>query len=257
MLTAVFSLLLSLAHAASTTSLSTEDGARIHARTQVVKGATRGVVLVHMLARTGQDWTSLMERLDGAGVTSIAVDLRGHGKSSKAGGELTEADYLAMGGELRAAAAWLRAQGAAEISCVGASIGANLCTQFAAQDPSIVNLVLLSPGLNYKGIKSGSALIAYGNRPVLIVASEDDRFSFRASGYLEEAAKGQVHFETFAEAGHGTRMLTQSATLEGQITSWLIGSFKLISGDIVRPQAAIKHNDSPIQTEGKKLQVHQ
>jgi pimeloyl-ACP methyl ester carboxylesterase len=257
MLFAAFSLALSLASAAGGVSLTTDDGARIYARTQVAPGAKRGVVMVHMLGRTSQDWASLMDRLGNSGVTSIAVDLRGHGQSSQAGQELVDTDYLAMGAELRAAATWLRGQGATEISCAGASIGANLCTQFAARDATIVNLALLSPGLNYKGIRSGNALIAYGDRPVLIVASEDDRFAFRASGYLEEAAKGQVHFEAYAEAGHGTRMLTRAPSLEGTMLSWLIGSFKLITGEIVRPQAAVKHNNAPLQTDGKKLQVHQ
>lgn len=257
MLIAVFSLLLSFAYATGTVTLSADDGTKVHGRTSTVQNAKRGVVFVHMLGRDGQDWQSLMERLRNAGVSAIAIDLRGHGQSSKAGTDLSEADFLAMGAEVRAGADWLRAQGVAAVSCVGASIGANLCTQFAAADPSVVNLILLSPGLNYKGIKSGNALIAYGDRPVMIVASEDDRFAFRASGHLEEAAKGQVHFEALAEAGHGTRMLSQSASLEGQITSWLIGSFQLITGEIVRPQAAVGNNKAAIQTEGRKLQVHQ
>jgi len=257
MLLAALSLMLSMAHAAGTVSLQTKDGMQINARTALTSGSSKGVLLVHMLGRTGEDWTDLMSRLDGAGLSSIAVDLRGHGRSAKSDAELTASDYTAMSNELRAAAAWLRQHGATEVSCVGASIGANLCAQLGAEDPDIVNLVLLSPGLNYKGITSGDALIAYGNRPTLIVASEDDRFAFRAAGYLEEAAKGQVHFEAFEEAGHGTRMLTRAPSLEGQIMSWLVGSFRLITGEMVRPQAAVEHNDAPIQTQGKKLQVHQ
>jgi len=257
MIAFLFAWLSTTAVAAQSVTLTTNDGAKLHAITEPVKGAIRGVVLVHMLARDSSDWNFLAARLSQTQLATIAVDLRGHGKSDKAGQALTEADYAAMVNDVAAAAAWLRAQGVEQVSCVGASIGANLCARLGATDPALVNLVLLSPGLNYKGVTSGDALQDYGDRPVLIVASEDDRFAARSAMHLEQLAKGQVHFELLQEAGHGTRMLTRAPTLEGQVTSWLLGSFKLISGEFVRPQAQIQRGNDTIQTSGRKLGVHQ
>ena len=162
-----------------------------------------------------------------------------------------------MLGDLNAGLAYLKGRGVTEISCVGASIGANLCAQLGAQNPDIVNLVLLSPGLNYKGITSADALKAYGKRPVLIVAAEDDRFAPRSATALEGVAIGQVHYELLAEGGHGTKMLTRAPSLENTVMSWLAGTFKLISGDIVRPKAKIIRKDETIETSGRKMQVHQ
>ena len=257
MLSTSLALWMSVASAATPVSLNAADGTRIHAEATVVNGSARGVVMAHMLSRDSSDWASLAKRLESAKLSSVAVDLRGHGKSDKAGTELGAEDYTAMVTDLAAAAQWLRSKGVAEVSCIGASLGANLCAQLGAADPGIVNLVLLSPGLNYKGITSGGALKAYGDRPVLIVAADDDRFGPRNAEALEGMAQGQVHYELLPEGGHGTRMLTRAPNLESLVMSWLAGTFKLMSGDLVRPKASVTGLNSEVVTSGKKMQVHQ
>lgn len=257
MLTILLSLTLGLASAETQLKLNASDGSSVHAVATLTSGSKRGVVMAHMLGRDSSDWSFLAKKLHQTQFSTIAVDLRGHGKSAKAGTTLTAEDYPAMIGDLEAGVAWLRKKGVTEISCVGASIGANLCAQLSAADTAIVNLVLLSPGLNYKGITSGDALKAYGNRPVLIVAAEDDRFGPRAAAALETAAKGQAHYELLEEGGHGTKMLTRAPTLENTVMSWLAGTFKLVSGEIVRPTAEVKRGDDAIETSGRKMQVHQ
>ncbi len=254
---ALLTLFLATANATTDVSLNTSDGLNVHATMTTVPGSTKGVVLAHMLGRNKNDWTSLAKRLESAKLSSIAVDLRGHGKSDRSGEQLESADYLAMVEDLKAAAAALRQKGITEVSCVGASLGANLCTQLGAVDPEIVNLVLLSPGLNYKGVTSGASLKAYGDRPVLIVAAEDDRFAPRNAEALESMAKGQVHYELLPEGGQGTKMLTRASNLESLVMSWLAGTFKLMTGELVRPKPELTKLDDEIETTGKKMQVHQ
>ncbi len=257
MLIFLLTALMGIASAQSTVNLSATDGSQVHAQTTFIKGSKQGVLLVHMMGRDSSDWSFLSKKLHQIRFSTIAIDLRGHGKSSRAGQTLSNEEYIAMVSDLEAAVSWLRSKGIEEISCVGASIGANLCAQLGAKDPRIVNLVLLSAGLNYKGITSGDALKAYGNRPVLLVAAEDDRFAPRAAAALEEVALGQVHYELLPEGGHGTKMLTRASTLEHTVMSWLAGTFKLVTGEIVRPTAEIKRLDENITTSGKKMQVHQ
>jgi pimeloyl-ACP methyl ester carboxylesterase len=256
MLLPLLSLLIPLAQA-RTVQIQTTDGLQLSAETTISAKAEIGVLFVHQLRRSSRDWVDLNNRLAATGFTTIAVDLRGHGRSAKAGSELTREDYAGMVADLEASAAWLRSQGVKKISCVGASIGANLCTRLGAKDPTVVNLVLLSPGLNFKGITSGDALQRYGDRPVLIVASDEDRVSKRAAGILEQVAKGQVHYELLQRAGHGTQMLTRSGGLIPKITQWLVGSFRLIGGDLVKPKALISYDGGPLKSTGKKLQIHQ
>lgn len=250
-------LALGTAQAESTLTLKAADGSSVHAVATLKRSSKKGVILAHMMGRDSSDWAFLSKKLHQTAFSTIAVDLRGHGRSAKAGTDLTTEDYPAMIADLEAGVNWLRSKGVDEISCVGASIGANLCAQLGAKDPQIVNLVLLSPGLNYKGVTSGDALQKYGDRPVLIVAAEDDRFAPRAADVLEEAAKGQVHYELLPEGGHGTKMLTRASSLENTVMSWLAGTFKLVSGDIVRPQAEIKRVNEELKSSGRKMQVHQ
>lgn len=257
MLNTLLLLFVNAAWASTDLSLTAADGSPVHAVALEVTGATKGVVMAHMMGRDSTDWAYLAKRLQTTKMSTIAVDLRGHGKSAKAGTTLTASDYPAMVADLKAGVSWLRSRGITEVSCVGASIGANLCAHLGAEDPKIVNLVLLSPGLNYKGVTSGGALKAYGNRPVLIVAAEDDRFAPRSAEALENVARGQVHYELLPEGGHGTKMLTRSPNLESLVMSWLAGTFKLMSGDLVRPQANVTQTDEEFRTSGKKMQVHQ
>lgn len=240
---------------ADTQSLEASDGTRLHA---IAKGAEgkKGVVLVHMLGREAEDWAFFADRLSKSQVRTIAVDLRGHGKSDKADDILEDADYPAMQQDVAAAVAWLRAQGVEEVSCAGASIGANLCLQAAADDPGIVNVVALSPGLKYKGVTSVDALEAYGERPLLIVASEDDGYSAKTAMVLDQRAKGQHHFELLQAAGHGTKMLNREPSLEGLVLSWLVGTYELSSGELVTPRPGSNAQVDDVQTSGQKLDTH-
>ena len=240
---------------AATVALTAADGTALSAEA-VGNSADKGVVLVHMLGRTGADWKFFSERLEKSGLRSLAVDLRGHGSSAGAGAELAEGDHPKLVADVQAAVAWLRKQGAQQISCVGASIGANLCLQVAAQDPGIVNVVALSPGLNYKGVTALDALGGYGERPLLLVASEEDRYSAKTALVLDERAAGQHHFELLQDAGHGTKMLNRASALEGLVLSWLLGTYELGGGEVVVPRPASGGAVEGVATEGEKLDSH-
>ena len=87
------------------------------------------------------------------------------------------------------------------MSCVGASLGANLCLRVAARDPEVVNLVLLSPGLKKNGLTTAAAMQQYGERPVLFVASIEERYDGISAEKLEARAAGQHHLELLSDAG--------------------------------------------------------
>ena len=253
-------LLVTTAFAATDITLETEDGTQVHAFVDTAKDSKKGVVLVHMAGRSASDWSYLSEKLAKAGQTTVAPDLRGHGGNIPEGAEpdVPDEDWPRMLQEVQSSVRYLRDQGVEEVSCAGASIGANLCLVAAAADPGIVNLVLLSPGLNYKGVKTVAAIEAYGDRPVLFVASEDDNFAFRSASVLENKATGQRKYQILKNAGHGTKMLNRDPGLEGLLTSWLMGTYELSAGEIVAPRprnAEAKAED--VKTTGEKLQSHQ
>lgn len=177
-----------------------------------------GVLLLHMVGRTRGDWTRLARRLQAEEYAVLAIDLRGHGES---GGKQ---DYPAMMKDVAAAYTWLRQQEAVApdaVVLIGASIGANLALNFAAEEPSVRGLVLLSPGLDYRGIQTEAAMQRYGARPVLIVASEEDGYAASSSRTLDARALGPHQLKMYKGIGHGTDMLSASADVEDLIVQWL------------------------------------
>ena len=142
----------------------------------------RGVLLVHMMPSTKESWRMLAKRLRGSGYHVLAIDLRGHGES--VGGP---EGYKTFGDEehqksildVEAGVGFLKTKGVVEdhLSVIGASIGANFVLRYAAEHGT-KNCVLLSAGLDYKGIKADPLVQKFKNgQRVLFVASQDDERS--------------------------------------------------------------------------------
>ena len=81
-------------------------------------------------------------------------------------------------------------------------------------------VALLSPGLDYRGVTTEEQLVAYGGRPLLLVASEDDPYSADSVRALAEAAEGAT-VQLYDDAGHGTNMFATEPELTGLIVGWL------------------------------------
>ena len=240
-------------------SLTTNDGVSLHAEYFGAEGADRGVVFVHMAGRQAADWRFLAEKVNRAGFHTIAVDLRGHGQNLSEGEtvELTEDDWAHMTRDVTAAVGYLRDQGVSSIALVGASLGANLSALVAAEDPGIGNLILLSPGIKYKGVPAGDALQAYDPRPVLMVVSDDDRYSAKSALVFEGSLSGDYKLEILSSAGHGTRMLNTAPSLEPLIQSWLMETQTIAEGEggVLAPSQT--GDTTEVESEGEKLEYHQ
>lgn len=196
----------------------------------------RAVVLVHGKdACRGHelkgDSTRLVRALTAQGFAVLAIDLRGHGRSSRARltyGERERFDVLG-------AVDWLRGQGYARIGVLGASMGAATTLLAAADEPAIAALVADSPfadfgrmierqyrrlsGLPGCFLPGGLALArlitgvdlrrvrpilraqALRGRPVLVIHSEGDRFIPAEDGRaIAEACQAELW--TTATHGH-------------------------------------------------------
>jgi pimeloyl-ACP methyl ester carboxylesterase len=203
-------------------SLETSDGLKIAALSGIAPKATVGIAFVHMLGGSKEQWQITADSAWHQGMTVIAPDLRGHGANVTAPAPaLTSADYYAMTRDVQTSVNWLRAQGATKVALVGASIGANLALRVAADDPAISSVVLLSPGLDYKGVTTRDALQRYGKRPILILASSEDSYAARSSTSLDGTALGPHQLLMLNNAGHGTSMLNRDPTLQGTILGFV------------------------------------
>ena len=185
------------------------------------------VILVHMLGRSRQDWDDVAERLTAAGIGALAIDLRGHGES--ANGPTGEGgSYSAMTQDVAAAARFLRTKAEvvpSRIGILGASIGASLAVLDAASDPAVASLALLSPSLDYRGLRIEAAARKYGNRPMLLVASDDDAYARRSVADLQKTGTPRELVQ-LSGAGHGTNMLRRSPELGYTLVEWFRRTLK-------------------------------
>jgi alpha-beta hydrolase superfamily lysophospholipase len=209
--------------------LKTADGVPIAATyyPPQLPGQRPSVILLHMLNRTRADWTGFARALSEAGYATLAIDLRGHGESTRGVGSwqgFTPDDFGAMVQDVAAGHAYLKKAPDADggrLAVIGASIGANVALRYGAREPSVRTLVLLSPGLDYRGVTTAEAMGAYGGRPVLIAASREDGYSAQSSSRLDNLARGRHRLDLYNGAGHGTRMFPKVPELETTILEWL------------------------------------
>jgi dienelactone hydrolase len=175
------------------------------------------VVLVHMLQKSRRDWDQLATRMAGDGIAVLALDLRGHGESQG-----NAQDHAGMVQDVRTARRFAASRPdvtPAKIGIAGASFGATLAALAAADDATVAALALLSPTVEYRGMRIDGALRKYGSRPLLLVASDDDGYAMRT---VKELQKGGAARELvmLTHAGNGTSMLAADPDLGRRVVEW-------------------------------------
>ncbi len=197
----------------------TEDGVRIKGTYYRPAAANApGIVLLHMLGRHREDWDAFARTLQDAGYAVLAIDLRGHGESEG------QREWSKMTKDAAIAVDFVRSRSETDpdrIALIGASIGANLAINYAAEDPEIRGVALLSPGLDYRGVTTPEAVKAYGKRPLFLAASSEDRYAYGSAQELGRLATGPVQLLLLDGQGHGTQMLGKDNGLEEALLNWL------------------------------------
>ena len=203
--------------AAQRVTLRTDDGIILTATWYEPPARGPAVILVHMLHRSRRDFDALASRLASEGIGALALDLRGHGDSQGSIGT----DFAPMVADVKAARRFLigRSDVSGKIGLLGASLGANLVALAAADDPSVASLALLSPSLDYRGLRIETAMRKLGSRPVLMVVSDDDPYASRSAHDLEKGTRGR-EILSLTGAGHGSTMLEREASLMGSLVDW-------------------------------------
>jgi pimeloyl-ACP methyl ester carboxylesterase len=182
---------------------------------------------LHALSRTHEDWSTVASRLADLGFAVLAIDLRGHGASGPLPEGTTLDDLTPMMADVRAARAFLASRREAipaRVGIAGASIGANLAILTAAADTTVRSLALLSPGIDYRGLRPEAAIRKYGDRPALIIASQEDNYATGAARQLAVAGAGPGigirELRILNGAGHGAAMLARQPDLVSSLVDW-------------------------------------
>lgn len=219
-----------------TISFQTKDDIKIvgdfyDAKNLSAPAGRKSILLLHILPGHRSDFYEFAEFLWQNGYDVLNIDERGHGDSEAWPGEMgswqefTQADYDRMIYDVEAAAQWLKNKiPDSELAVIGGSIGANLSLLYGAKaQPKII--IALSPGLNYKGIKTEIASRNF-RQNLLLIASKDDNYSFESLERLFEiSAAAKKEFIKYEDAGHGTRMFNSEPELKQRILDFLTKNF--------------------------------
>lgn len=207
--------------------LKTSDGVSVVGGYYPASTASmKGLLLLHMMPETRQSWHDFAAKARDAGFNVLAVDLRGHGESQ--GGpdgyrNFSDAEHQLSRRDVEAAAEFLKSKGVSEIYLGGASIGANLALQYLAESGDAKAAFLLSPGLDYRGVRTKQHARALGeSKAVYYIASRDDRYSAETIQVLfDETPEGvKKEKKLFEYAGHGTTIFEREPAFMGEIISW-------------------------------------
>ncbi|MCB1152816.1 alpha/beta fold hydrolase [bacterium] len=190
-----------------------------------------GLILLHMLSRTREDWRGFALEAQQKGYHVLALDLRGHGASNRLadgthldGNGMPNSEFQKMPDDVAAAVQWLRTKKVAEdrIGLVGASVGANAALVAAAKpETNIRALVLLSPGTNYKGIETLSAAETYTG-PAFMATGNNDRNAFISTKKLEKVMGERATVKYYDGLDHGNFLFNANRELEPLVFQWLV-----------------------------------
>jgi alpha-beta hydrolase superfamily lysophospholipase len=175
------------------------------------------VVLVPMLGRPKDDWQAVAQRFADAEITALAIDLPG---------EYAPADPRELAGwsrDVAAAVAYLASRPdvrPGSIGLVGASLGANLAAVAAAADPQVRAVALVSPSLDYRGVRIEGPMRQFGERPALLIASLRDPYAARSVRGLAEAGPGSREIRWSETPAHGTVLLAREPDLVRGLVEW-------------------------------------
>lgn len=193
-------------------TMTTTDGVEI-VGSYIRNNDQKAAILLHMMPSDRTSWTDFALALDQAGYASLAIDERGHGESTM-GGTLnyrtfTDEQQQAKIFDVEAARQYLLNEGftADTIVVIGASIGGNLAIQELTRHPELRVAIALSPGLDYRGIKTDELILELAQEQrVVLVASEEDQESFESIIRLYELNPAQTFLMKRTDFGHGTQM---------------------------------------------------
>lgn len=217
-------------------TFQTDDGVIINADFYTSSSIKRRVVLaLHMMPETKESWREFAEAMLKKNIACLAIDLRGHGKSTSVAAyeniilnykNFSDKDQQKSILDVNASILFLQENGfdESDISFIGASIGANLALSALDCFANTKLAVLLSPGLDYHGVTTKDAAEALGkDKKVYILASEEDEYSALSSREIYDILKTKNSankLDIFQGLGHGTNMFVKDPRLIAKIADW-------------------------------------
>lgn len=214
--------------------IKTQDGLSLIGTYYPVKDVKSppAVVVLHMLGRNRGDWNKYARYLQRDGIAVLSLDIRGHGESTdflKVSWRLFKKDdYYNLPEDLSAVYDFLLKEkkiNKKKIALLGVAMGSNIALNYAVKNQDISSLVMVSPGLDYKGIKTEQAIIDYGERPVYLITTKRDPYSLSSSEILCQKARGKVKLDVYSYENPWSILEDPANQVNRAINSWFVQVF--------------------------------
>ncbi len=184
------------------------------------------VVLVHQLGSTKESWGTFPAFLNQKGFSVLAIDLRGHGQSGAVNGKRFDRfnanDWQGITLDVKSAVDFLKNERKVKtVYLAGASIGANAVLNAGAAK-NVSRVVMLSPGLDYRGYGiDPSAINSFSGKALILVSQEDD-YPFSSSRELHtKLGEDRSELVLYSRAGHGVTILSSRVDAKNKILEFL------------------------------------
>lgn len=199
------------------------------------------VILLHQMRMDHKIWADLVNYIANEGMAVFAMDLRGHGYSIydiakhkiKPKWQISANEFLLYPSDVQqivdsTLSRYNSHLDKNNLAIVGASIGANTALLFAQKNPTVKYTALLSPGLNYRGLKISEAVqrAILNQHPLYIAVAGKDVYSHTSCALLSDITHYLLDVEVFDNYWHGNDLLNKTPALRSRILSDLIKYLK-------------------------------
>ncbi len=197
-------------------TVTTKDGVTIAAITTEPSEISKRILCLPMMPATKESYIPFMAYVADMRWQCWAIDFRGHGASTQNGRlnfeTFTDEQHQQYGLDVEATLTEMKKSGPVD-AIIGASIGANFAAIYQ-QKEHIAKSVLLSPGLDYYGVKPQVALSQLtADQSVNLVATTEDMrkngqsAEVMARSLLETITHAHKLIEIYPGKEHGTDII--------------------------------------------------
>ncbi len=188
------------------------------------------VVLLHQANESSESWNTFRDELLQSGYAVFAMDLRGYGLSTfdlKAN-RLRPKNTFYVGESMKfpddiafLLGKTIEMHGSkfdtTRFAVVGASVGGNAGLIYAQKDPRVKYLAMISPGLEYLGLRIVPVLKEFGDRPVFLAYADKDVYSRESVSLISDLVPRVLEIEEIDAMFHGNRLVNSNIPLRVRI----------------------------------------
>jgi pimeloyl-ACP methyl ester carboxylesterase len=218
----------------------TSDGVAIAGTWRPIPGAPQApaVLLIHDFSRERREWDVLAHDFLVHGLATLAVDLRGHGDSTrKAGGETLRPsprylhDPKSLPRDVKAALEWLRERSPA-VGALGLSTGANLAVLSTANGWADAAVAVSANAANLRDL---AGPLPSRPRKTLVLASLQDPGREASARELDAEGEGPKKLILFPGSAHNLYLLAENLEARREALEWLATRLGAVPHSTVGP----------------------